>query len=180
MAHHVLLVLQAGPVGGKITVCRQEVENTGIPVEQDQQVVYENGAAKDVWVVGVALAAVQKVPKAVDFDQPEAAQRRIEAQREVEKVQGQQTETVHVEERRVHVVLPDLARLRLEDPVVDVAGPEVEGNVQYVQKIGEVIQRHPHLKFPFQIQLPTKFPLRKYQIQVKESVKSHKTQRNMT
>ncbi len=95
-----------------------EMEETGVPVESEQQVVDERDEAQQVGVVGVALAAVEERPQLVDLHQAEDTQNRLEAQREVQEVEGKQAQAVHVERRRVHVVLPQLYRVRLKNSIL--------------------------------------------------------------
>jgi len=64
----------------------------------------EGRASEQIRVVGVPLGAIHEGPEPVDLYQPEAAQDRVEANGQVEKVQRQQAQAVDVEDRRVHVV----------------------------------------------------------------------------
>ena len=120
------------------------VVQAGIPMEQRDHVVHQRGGAHDVGEVGVALRAVQEGPEAVDLHQAEPPEDGAEADGQVQEVQGQQAQQVDVEGGGVGVVDPQLHRVRLQDPVLQVAGPEVEGDVQHVQQVRRVVQREPH------------------------------------
>jgi len=81
-----------------------DVIETAVPMEYHKQVVDEGRASEQIRVVGVPLGAIHEGPEPVDLHQPEAAQDRVEANGQVEKVQRQQAQAVDVEDRRVHVV----------------------------------------------------------------------------
>lgn len=81
------------------------MEETAVPVEDDEEVVNEAGRPEQVGVVGVALRPIHEGPETVDLDQPEGAQDTVEAYGQVEEVQRQQAETVDVERGGVHVVI---------------------------------------------------------------------------
>lgn len=106
--------------------------------------MYEAGRSEEVWVVGVPLRSVHEGPEAVDLDEAEGAQDGVEADGQVEEVQRQQAQAVDVEGGGVHVVRAQLARVRLQHAVLQVARAEVEQDVGQVQEVGEVVQREPH------------------------------------
>ena len=109
-----------------------------------EEVVQQCAGADGVGVIGVALRAVLEGPEAVDLYEAEAAQHGLEANTEVEKVQRQQTQTVDVEHRRVPVVEGQLGGVRLQHAVLQVACPEVEGDVQDIEEVSQVVQAEPH------------------------------------
>lgn len=65
----------------------------------------------------MTLGAVHERPEPVDFDKSEGAQDGVEADRQVEEVQRQETEAVNVEGGRVHVVRSQLGGVGLEHAV---------------------------------------------------------------
>lgn len=132
-------VLAAEPV-----VLADDVEETAVPVEDDEQVVDEAGGAKQVGVVGVALRPVHEGPETVDLDQTEGAQDAVEAYGQVEEVQWQQAETVDVERGGVHVVVPQLDGVSLQYTVLQVASAEVEHDVHQIQEVRQVVQAEPN------------------------------------
>ena len=112
-------------------------------MENHEQVVNEAQTTEHVGVIGVPLCPVHERPETVDFDQSETPEHRIEAERQVEEIQWQQTEAVDVEGRRVHVMLTQFGGVRLQDALVQVARPEVECNVHDVDEIAEVVEAEP-------------------------------------
>lgn len=54
----------------------------------------------------MAFCAIHERPEAVDLDEAERSENRVEPDGEVEEVQRQQTEAVDVEGGRVHVMRP--------------------------------------------------------------------------
>ena len=65
-------------------------------------------------------APVEKLPEAIDLDKPADAEHGLELEAQVEEVEGEEAEEVDVEGGRVHVVLPQLHRVRLQHPVLQV------------------------------------------------------------
>lgn len=112
-------------------------------MEYHKQVVDEGRAPEQIGVVGVPLGAVHEGPEAIDLHQPEAAQDRVEADGQIEKVQRQQAQAVDVEDRRVHVVGAQLQGVRLEHPILQVAGAEVKEYIDQIQEVGQVVQAEP-------------------------------------
>uniref|UniRef100_A0A182FCK8 Uncharacterized protein n=1 Tax=Anopheles albimanus TaxID=7167 RepID=A0A182FCK8_ANOAL len=146
LLHHVrrLRVVEDPVLRAETIVLIDNVVEAAVPVEDDEQIVDERGRAEQVRVVGVPLRPIHERPEPVDLDEPERAQDRVEADREVQEVERQQTQAVDVEGGRVHVVLPELGRVRLQHTVLEVAGPEVEQYVDEVQEVGEVVKAEPH------------------------------------
>ena len=125
-------------------VAHDDAVETGVPVKDDQQVVDEADGAEHVRVVGVPLRPVHERPEPVDLDEPEAAQHGVESDGQVEKVEREEAKAVDVERRRVHVVLAQFAGVRLQHAFLQIARPEVEGNVQHVDQIAKVVETQPH------------------------------------
>lgn len=119
------------------------VTETSIPVEYDQNVVHQTECAKNVGIVGVTLCPVQERPEAINFDQAETTENGLEANGQVQKVQGQQAQTVNVEKCTVHVVLPQLDTVRLQNALLQVACAKVDKDVEDVDEIGEVVEQEP-------------------------------------
>lgn len=128
----------------EIVVLHNDAVETGVPVENDEQIVDEADGAEDVGVVSVPLRAVHERPEAVNLDEPEAAEHRVESDGQVEEVERKEAQAVHVKGGRIHVVLSQLRRLRLQHAFLQVARPEVEGNVQRVDQIAKVVETQPH------------------------------------
>lgn len=105
-------------------------------MEDDEQVMDEARRPEQIRIVGVSFGAVHERPEPVDFDQPEGAQDRVEAYGQIEEVQRQQAQAVDVESGRVHVVVAQLSRVRLQHTVLEVARAEVEHYVGQVKEIG--------------------------------------------
>ena len=63
---------------------------------------------------------VQKLPESIDLDKATDAEHGLELEAQVEEVEGKEAEEVDVEGGGVHVVLPQLHRVRLEHPVLQV------------------------------------------------------------
>lgn len=114
-----------------------------VPVEYHQQIVYQRRRPEHIRIVRVALGAIHERPKPVDLHQPKRAQYRIETDGQVEEVQRQQAQAVNVERRRVHVMGSQLFAVRLQDAVLQVAGPKVEQNIDQIQQIGHVVEAEP-------------------------------------
>lgn len=92
----------------------------------------------------MSFSTVHKGPKSVDFDKSEAPEDGIKADREVQKVEGEETQAVNIEGCRVHVVMPQLCPVRLQHSILQVAGSEVNANVYQVHKVGRVVQAEPN------------------------------------
>lgn len=105
-------------------------------MEDDEQVVDEARRPEQIRVVGVPFGAVHERPEPVDLHQPEGAQDRVEADGQVEEVQGQQAQAVDVEGGRVHIMVAQLSRVRLQHAVLEVARAEVEHYVGQVKEVG--------------------------------------------
>jgi len=105
--------------------------------------MYQTSGTKQVGVVGVSLGAVHERPEPVNFDQTERPEDGVEADGQVQKVQRQQTQTVDVERRRVHVVVPQFGRVRLQNAILEVACPKVHRDVQQVQNVRKIVQAKP-------------------------------------
>lgn len=91
LAHVVRAVVVAGKepvVGPETPVLRDDVVQTGVPMEYHENVVRQVEGAKHVGVVRVALCSVQERPEAIDLDEPKASEDRIEAYGQVQDVQG--------------------------------------------------------------------------------------------
>lgn len=146
LLHNVrVLAVAVHPVlATEAVVLVDDVVQTAVPVENDEQVVDEAGGTEQVGVVGVSFGAVHECPEAVDFDQAEWTQDRVEADGQVEEVQRQQAQAVDVEGRRVHIVMSQLGRVGLQHSVLEVAGTKVEHDVREVQEVGQVVQAEPH------------------------------------
>lgn len=99
---------------------------------------------KEIGIICVSFCAVHERPEAINLDEAERAQDRIEADAQVEEVERQQAQAVDVERRRVHVVLPQLCRVGLQHAVLQIAGAEVKKDVDQVEKVGEVVEAKPH------------------------------------
>ena len=91
----------------------------------------------------MSLRPVQPLPEPVDLHQPAEPQHGLEVEREIEEVKRQEAEEVNVEGGGVDVVLPQLDRVCLQDPVLQVSCSEVYEDVHQVNKVGEVIKREP-------------------------------------
>lgn len=96
----------------------KQVEEAGVPVKRQDEIVDQGHETQEVGVVGVPFRAVHEGPELVDLDEAEDPEDGLEPQGEVEEVEGQEAEAVDVEGRGVHVVLPELRRVRLEDAVL--------------------------------------------------------------
>ena len=108
-------------------------------MENGEEVMEQSDRTNDIWKVRVSLSPIEERPKAVDLDQPEAAEYGHESDGQVEDVEGEEAEHVDVEDGRVHVVYPQLDAVGLQDAVVQKTSPEVKDNVEDVQKVGEVV-----------------------------------------
>ena len=75
---------------------------------------------EQVWVVCVPLRPVHEGPELVDLDQPEDPEYGLEPQRQVQEVQGQQAQAVHVEGGGVDVVLPELGGVGLQHAILEI------------------------------------------------------------
>ena len=95
-------------------------------------------------VVRVTLCPVQERPETINFYQSKTTQHRLEAYGEVEEIEWEQTQTVDIEHGGVHVMDAQLGAVRLENAVLEVASPEVEGDVKDVDEVGEVVEGEPH------------------------------------
>jgi hypothetical protein len=89
------------------------MKETSVPVEDQEEVVNERNESEDVGIVCVSLAPIHEGPKLVDLDQPEDPENGLEAERQVEKVERKETETVDVKRCRVHVVEAKLGGVHL-------------------------------------------------------------------
>ena len=104
------------------------MEEARVPVKRQDEIVDEGNEAQEIGVVGVPLRAVHEGPELVDLDEAEDPQDGLEAEGEVEEVEGQEAEAVDVEGRGVHVVLPELRRVSLEYAVLrKKEGIEIDG-----------------------------------------------------
>lgn len=136
---HVHPVLAAEPV-----VLVDDVVQAPVPVEYHQQVVDEAAGPDQIRVVGVPLGAVHERPEPVDLDDAERPEYGVEPDGQVQEVERQQAQAVDVERSRVHVVVPQLGRVRLQHAVLQVPGAEVEQDVDHVQQVAQVVQAEPH------------------------------------
>lgn len=90
------------------------------------------------------LGSVHERPEAVYLDEAKRAQDGVEPDGQVQEVQRQQAQAVDVERGGVHVVCPQLGRVRLQHAVLQVARSEVEQDVRQVKEIRKVVQTKPH------------------------------------
>lgn len=117
---------------------------TAVPVEYHQQVVDEATGPDQVRVVGVPFGAVHECPEPVDLHYSERPEDRVEPDGQVQEVERQQAQTVDVERGRVHVMVSQFARVRLQYTVLQVSRAEVEQYVDHVQQVAQVVQTEPH------------------------------------
>ena len=73
----------------------------------------EGDEPQEIGVISVSFGAVCEGPELIHFDETENPENGFEAEREVEKVERKQTETINVECGRVHVMLAKFRRIRL-------------------------------------------------------------------
>ena len=111
---------------------RQQIGEAGVPVEYGKQVIHHHNRAQHVRIVGVSLRSVEEGKKLVHFDEAKHAEYGRERHAQVEYVQRHQTQTVDVEAGRVHVVVPQADRVRLQHALLKETGPEVK---QYITKV---------------------------------------------
>lgn len=90
------------------------------------------------------FSSVHERPEPIDFHYAERPEDRVESDRQVEKVERQQAQTIDVERSRVHVVIAQLGGVRLQHAVLQVPGTEMEKYVDHVQQIAQVIQTEPY------------------------------------
>lgn len=132
-------VLAAEPV-----VLVDDVVQTAVPVEYHQQVVDEAAGPDQVRVVGVPFGAVHERPEPVDLHYSERPEDRVEPDGQVQEVERQQAQAVDVERSRVHVVVTQFGRVRLQHTVLQVPRAEVKQYVDHVQQVAQVVQTEPH------------------------------------
>ncbi len=89
------------------------------------------------------FSPIHEGPKSIDFDESEAPEDGIETNGQVEEVQRKETETVDVERGGVHVVVAEFGGVGLEHTVFQVPCPEVNPDVEQVQKVCHVVQAKP-------------------------------------
>jgi len=119
-------------LAAEAVVLVDDVIQTSVPVEYHQQVVDETTGSDQVRVVSVPFGAVHERPEPVDLHNSERPEYRVEPDGQVQEVEWQQTQTVDVERSRVHVVVAQLDRVRLQHAVFQVSRAEVEQYVDHV------------------------------------------------
>jgi len=102
------------------------VVKTPVPVKYHQQVVDEAAGSDEVRVVGVPLCPVHECPEPVDLYYPKRPEDGVEPYGQVEEVQRQQAQTVYVERSRVHVMVAQFDRIRLQHAILQVTRAKVK------------------------------------------------------
>ena len=112
-------------------------------MEDGEKIVHHHQTPKEIGIVRVSFSAIEKGPETIDLHQTKETNHRLEADGQVEEVQGHQTETVDVESRGVHVVVSQFNRIGLQNTVFEVRRAEVEDDVENIEEITSVIEDEP-------------------------------------